>query len=431
MDDLDKQNTLADRVGFITLLVILLICALCLIIILSQDNEKSQVQTEEIPTEVVNTMKQSNFDEITSPYSAYGNILVSIKNSEDSANITFSPYSLKLALLLAEEGTEQGSEISNNILKLLGVEEYNSAELSKTLKVISEKPELNIVNSIWYDSTKIDVKNSAYFGKIKELYNADAFEAELTTDDFVKEFNAYVAKNTHNLIPIMLSEPLSSDGAALIADVLYFKDKWYYNFKPEDTQLGTFGSNENAEIMYNSAHYPHVLGYLGFDVVRLPYEDSGLVMDVYQSTSDIDSLALLADLNESDMNALLSLDNVDLSTNTNVNLSFPKFNTRNKIGMKPVLESIGFKDIFAEGDNFPKIAKDLYISDIAQSAKIICDEEGTEAAAVTTVTMDMLSAALPEDFINIDINKPFVYAIRDFDSNEIIFLGYISDVDER
>jgi serpin B len=66
----------------------------------------------------------------------------------------------------------------------------------------------------------------------------------------------------------------------------------------------------------------------------------------------------------------------------------------------------------------------LYISDIMHKAFIKVDENGTEAAAATAVLMQTTSISAPKVFI---ADRPFVYLIRDTQTNTILFMGRVLD----
>ena len=68
----------------------------------------------------------------------------------------------------------------------------------------------------------------------------------------------------------------------------------------------------------------------------------------------------------------------------------------------------------------------LHISDVIHEAFIEVDEEGTEAAAATAVVMD-LTAAPADEPVELTLDRPFLFAIRDRDTSAILFLGRVTD----
>jgi serpin B len=66
----------------------------------------------------------------------------------------------------------------------------------------------------------------------------------------------------------------------------------------------------------------------------------------------------------------------------------------------------------------------LHISEVKHKSFIRADEEGTEAAAVTGITIELTSVQPDAVF---DINRPFVFAIREKDTNALLFLGKVNN----
>ena len=110
-----------------------------------------------------------------------------------------------------------------------------------------------------------------------------------------------------------------------------------------------------------------------------------------------------------------------------VNLYFPRFNVKNSLDLVPVLQSMGMNKAFttsAELDNIA-VMKPLYIDMVKHDSYVEVTEEGTEAAAVTTVGVGATSVPIIQDFI---VNKPFAFVIREKNSGIILFVGKIGNV---
>jgi serpin B len=67
--------------------------------------------------------------------------------------------------------------------------------------------------------------------------------------------------------------------------------------------------------------------------------------------------------------------------------------------------------------------RELFISEVVHKAFISVDEEGTEAAAATAVIMPVLAA--PSPAVEVTIDRPFIYMIRDLQTGTILFVGRI------
>jgi serpin B len=159
-----------------------------------------------------------------------------------------------------------------------------------------------------------------------------------------------------------------------------------------------------------------------WQAVELPYEDERLSMVVIEPT---DFARFEEGLDASSLTAVVDqLEPVDID-----HLTLPKFTVDTSIDLVPVLESLGVRDAFAEGRaDFSGItrAAPLVVSGIYHQAVVEVDEAGTEAAAATGAVFQEVSGCVgcPED---IDIDNPFLFAIRDTETGTVLFLGRVTD----
>jgi serpin B len=112
-------------------------------------------------------------------------------------------------------------------------------------------------------------------------------------------------------------------------------------------------------------------------------------------------------------------------TRTQVNLAMPKFEYEAGFGLKGPLQSLGMETAFGTAADFSGITgkPDLFISDVYHKAFVKVDEEGTEAAAATAVVMQLTSApVLP---VEVKVDRPFIFIIRDIETGAILFLGHV------
>ena len=67
--------------------------------------------------------------------------------------------------------------------------------------------------------------------------------------------------------------------------------------------------------------------------------------------------------------------------------------------------------------------RDLFIADVVHKAFVSVDEAGTEAAAATAVVMEL--TAVPGEPVEVTIDRPFIFLIRDIETGTILFVGRI------
>jgi serpin B len=117
-----------------------------------------------------------------------------------------------------------------------------------------------------------------------------------------------------------------------------------------------------------------------------------------------------------------------LATDTEIQLTMPKFKFHTQAGLADALKILGMPAAFdPEAADFSGMTKQeaLHISDVIHKAYIAVDEEGTEAAAATAAIMR--ATAAPVQTIQLTIDRPFLFALRDLDTGTILFLGRVAD----
>ena len=67
----------------------------------------------------------------------------------------------------------------------------------------------------------------------------------------------------------------------------------------------------------------------------------------------------------------------------------------------------------------------LYIAFVIHQANIAVDEKGTEAAAATAVGMS--TTAMPVDEATMHVDHPFLFALRDYGTGAVLFMGQVTD----
>jgi serpin B len=118
---------------------------------------------------------------------------------------------------------------------------------------------------------------------------------------------------------------------------------------------------------------------------------------------------------------------IDSLDNKKIALTMPKFEFTSEFSLKKALSDMGMPVAFTETADFSGMdgKRDLFISDVIHKAFVSVDESGTEAAAATAVIMAATSTPLQEEIINVTIDRPFIFLIRDIQTGTILFLGHV------
>ncbi|MBQ4526512.1 MAG: hypothetical protein II998_00405, partial [Clostridia bacterium] len=113
-------------------------------------------------------------------------------------------------------------------------------------------------------------------------------------------------------------------------------------------------------------------------------------------------------------------------TSKYVALSMPKFKIEYASKMEAILKELGIEKAFSKKTADFKNMFDygnMWIDSVFHKTYIDVNEEGTEAAAVTALSMDGASANIPPEPVEIKFNKPFTFVIKDDANGEILFVG--------
>jgi len=350
-------------------------------------------------------------------------------------NLVYSPFSISLALGMTHAGArgETESQMADTLHFELPQERlhpaFNSLDLAleETTKPSGEDQEplqLNIANAVWAEQT---------FSFVQEFLDTIArnYGAGINLADFIhnyeptrKEINDWVSEETNDKIQDLLPEDsLDSDTRMVLVNAIYFKADWLDQFDAGDTFDVPFhlldGSTVEVPMMHQGMHIPYLQGD-GFQAVELAYAGNTAAMDIIVPDED-NFEAFDAALDTETLNGIFSS-----MQPTSVELGLPKFTFTSDFGLADQLQSMGMKDAFDRNlADFSGMTgnRDLFISDVVHKAFIALDEDGTEAAAATGVIVGVTSAPMFD--INLVVDRPFIFVIRDLQSGQILFMGRV------
>lgn len=353
--------------------------------------------------------------------------------SGGESNLMVSPLSVSMALGMTRNGA-RGSTLEG-MTQTLGFDGLSDQEINEAYKYILQtftgldpKVKLNIANSIWYRNGFI--VEQPFITTNQEYFGASVSPLDFGSQSAVTTINAWVDEKTNSLIPTIIDE-ISEDAVMYLINAVYFKGQWKFQFKTSDTHLKPFHLADNTEIQAQTMAQHSTLKYLygtGFKAIELPYNQGNFTMTV-----------LLPDVDKTlnDVISLLTQENWETWSqqfaNTDIQLQLPKFKYEyDEKKMIHILSDMGMAVAFDPYNaDFTGINSDggLFISDVRHKTFIETNEEGTEAAAVTSVEVSETSSG-PNDPIYMTIDRPFVYFIQEKSSGTILFIGTVMNPNE-
>lgn len=347
----------------------------------------------------------------------------------EQGNVLFSPTSLWYALSMVYNGTD--GDTKEEIAKIMQVKGLPLDELNEAnelffqqLQKQSKAIQLHAANSAWVNQPY--TFQSAYKKALEQSYHASTHALDFSKHDAADRINAWVRKQTNKKIEEIVEDPIEDNMVLYLLNALYFNGKWQAPFNPNLTTERPFTSDNGIVKNVNMMSQTNDVNYLetdDFQAVALSYGEGEMSMQIFLPKSS-SSLELFEEQ--------LTMEHwrgwKEQFTVENVVLLLPKFTLESDLSLNETLKQLGMPTAFQPGSaDLSKMieqSKNLYISEVRQKTFVQVDEEGTEAAATTSVGVKLTSA--PEQKI-MEVNRPFFFTIVDEQTDAILFMGSISN----
>lgn len=345
-------------------------------------------------------------------------------------NLLVSPVSVALALGLTAGGAK--GETLAQFEKVLGrgltLNEMNTFFKALTQKLEeSDKVEINVANSVWLRDNAITV-NKDFLNFAEDNFDADVYN-EPFNNKTAKKINDWVDDNTDGMIKKIIDE-ISPDTVMYLINALAFDAQWQREYT--DTSdffkfINCAGEYETVTGMFSKeARYIEDENTTGF---IKNYKGGEYGFAVFLPNEDVSINDYVADITgEKLMNMLSSAQTVS------VDAKLPKFTFEYSANLNDTLKAMGLTDAFnsstADLSGLGSSAMgNLYIGNALHKTFIEVAENGTKAAAVTAVQVDAESVYIePENIKRVTVNRPFVFAIIDTETNVPLFMGTVLSV---
>ncbi len=347
-----------------------------------------------------------------------------LRQDEAPNNLFISPFSLSAALSMAYNGADGTTKTA--MQQTMGFTPQTDAEINQSYKSLADllvkidpKVTFTSANAIWYArqfqlQAPFVQNNQTYFNATVEPLNFAAPEAKTKMNDWVKA-------QTKGKITDIVQE-VRPDHVMFLMNAIYFKGTWTYPFDKKLTQKEPFykadGTPANVDFM--TLQKGKYLYYQDADqqVIDLPYSNRQYSMTILVPKENRTIQDITNNLTGTQLNAWLAS-----ADTTKLELHLPKFKLEYKKELRETLTQLGMGEAFTNQANFSRMIagnSQLAISEVMHKTFLEVNEEGTEAAAATSVGIVVTS--LPP---SIRVNRPFVLLIREKSSNAILFIGQL------
>ena len=368
-----------------------------------------------------------------------------------AGNLFYSPYSISLALAMTYAGAR--GETERQMADTLGFNlardrlhpAYNNLGLQLASRGADAKGQdgdgfrLNIANAVWGQDDYEFLE--AYLDLLTDNYGSGVrlMDFKEASEESRIMINDWVADRTEDRIKDLLPQGSIDEFTRLVlTNAIYFNAAWQHPFNVRSTHPGPFfmldGSTVNVPMMSQLEYLGYAKGD-GYQAVELPYDGYEMSMTI-----------ILPDegrFNEFEDSIDSKLVNQILEGiwPREVRLTMPKFEFRSQFGLVEPLAEIGMPDAFddqmadfsgMDGASCPPMDDDpcLIISDVIHEAFVLVNEEGTEAAAATASIVYVETESIAPPPIEVTVDRPFIFLIRDRATNAIVFVGRVVQLDE-
>jgi serpin B len=348
-------------------------------------------------------------------------------------NLFLSPYSISTCLAMTYAGA--GGDTAQQMGQVLGFGADQAqlsstfGELQRELETLQEEGavELNIANALWAQVGYPFLP--AFLQTARAQYQASINQADFSTQAAAAsdEINNWVAQKTQNKIQNILSPgTLDHLTRLVLANAIYFKGLWTIPFAPTNTSTQPFHVSNTNQVSVALMHQPvDVVNYLDagqFQAVELPYGSNQVSMLILLPR-EVDGLPQLEQqLSPDFLSAVLAG-----MLQRDVEIFLPRFTLESSFSLNDALAEMGMPDAFRPiVADFSGIdgATDLYITHVLHKAWAEVNEQGTEAAAATVVSIGTTAVLSPAVF---RADHPFIFFIRDTQSGSLLFIGRLSE----
>ncbi len=352
-----------------------------------------------------------------------------ILKKQSNENIFISPASVAIALDMLYDGASgKTQQAIGQTLELQGMssQEINQANvfLKTLLKNVDPKVQISIANSLW--AREGESFKPKFLQVIQNTYQAQVKYINFATPTAPLVINAWVKQSTNGKINKIVDQ-IEPDMVFLLLNAVYFKGNWSEPFPKDATENRPFtllnGTQKQYPMMRQKklGYFPYYENEM-FQAVSLPYGQGRLSMYIFLPNQGVSLKTFYESLNAENWQKWLNQFNPN---DAGISISLPRFKFEYAIELKDTLKALGMEVAFTNEADFSAMSSSsLGIDKVKHKTFVEVNEEGTEAAAVTE------EGTVRSAPVEMSVNRPFFFAIRDNQTGTILFMGSIVEPKE-
>jgi serpin B len=352
------------------------------------------------------------------------------QTTNQSKNIFVSPSSIAIALSMTANGAS--GETQKAIAQVLELDNIKIDDLNNFNRAIQDllangdqNVELSIANSLWVRQEI--ALNQSFLNQVKEFYGAEVTNLNFDDPNAANKINDWVKKSTKSKITKIIDR-INPDSLLFLINAVYFKGAWEAPFEKSLTKSQPFtladGSIIQHPAMSRSGEYRYYDAPT-FQMISLPYGSGRFSMEIFLPKSPSNLTQFQTQFNLKNWQ--------EWSTKLRPSdglIQLPRFQMEYEVSLKDTLQNMGMEIAFApDRADFQNLSTmKTFIGDVKHKTFVDVNEEGTEAAAVTSVEIKTTSASPSEEPpFRMIVDRPFFLTISDRQTGTIIFMGAIKN----
>lgn len=361
--------------------------------------------------------------------------LLPLLSTSQLRNVFYSPYSVLTALAMVHAGADSLTLVELHLALrygLMGLDEDKvvgaHADFTRHLLAPSNST-LKVANAAVLDQ-KLNALPS-YLNALKNGFAAELLKADFTGGEraALNTINSWVSQKTQQKISKLFDEPLPSFTKLVLLNAIYFKGTWLSKFDRSKTANAPFytadGRSTSVDTMQGivKAAYAYVRD-LEATVLELPYTglDYSMIILLPRNGSSVEVL-------KRKLNGTALASARAKLRETRIKLHLPRFKLEEKYDMKEVLRKLEVTRMFNAGEaDLSRIngEKSLFVDQVMHKAVVEVNEEGSEAAAATGVTINTRTITGPSE---LHVDRPFLFSIESKRIWSMIFVGQVNYIE--
>jgi serpin B len=352
-----------------------------------------------------------------------------------SGNVIYSPYSVDVALTMADAGAI--GQTASQVAHVLGAPSADDAvadaaalrsALSSAVGSGSNAPTLDVANALWTQSGL--VLRQPFFTTLTDDFGAPPRSTDFAADPAaaLDAINAWVSQHTDALIPSLLGPgSITPQTAFVLANAIYLKAHWQTPFLTSLTTPAAFKTAAGNIVRVPFLNQRDVTYAYGsgadYQAVELPYSSSSLSL-----LAILPRRATLAQF-ERGLSARVLTGIVERLAARSVDLSMPKLDLSTQEDLNGPLQKLGMTDAFGPAADFRGVTtqRSLYISLVEHAAVLKIDEQGTVAAGATAVISPTTAVPVPRKPVSLILNRPYLLLLRDDSDGNVLFVARVDN----